>query len=158
MEATVHMTHSSTRLHKPDCKMEVVWVWTTAEWCHWWIIWATASSGEGGASSTVTEQRDRSASGVPEHKCGEVCSGGANGWTPSAKRGSWNHASRAGTATCSAGKGLFSLRFLKCPKHHARGHNATCAGDSNGRLRLLSQVNRIYPRRSQILVVILLNY
>lgn len=126
------MTHSSTRL--PERKMEVVSVNTS------WILKLMNHLGQvkGVPSPIETEQRKK---GVTEHKRVDVCSSGANGWTPSAKWSSWNLCKPSWNCCLSSRKGYFSIRFSKCCKHQARGQNhiasqhkkcnRICAGDSN---------------------------
>lgn len=104
----------------PECKMEVVRVWTPAELCNWWIIWATAGSGEG----SILIHRDWT-------------KGQRSGWSRvwwslqqrsewvdnSAKWSSGNPRKPSWNCRLVSWKGYLSNRFSKCRKHQARGQN-----------------------------------
>lgn len=110
VEATVHMTHSSTSLGTHGHKMEAVSVWSAAGLCNCLIIWATVSSGEGSALVHGDWTKGPSTSVLTSATAEPL--GGWSSWSPRRPRWTWRLFDR---------KGYFLIRFSKCHKHQARG-------------------------------------
>lgn len=122
VEARVRMTHSLTRLRVPERKMEAVGVWTPAELCNWWIIWAAVRSGEGSALVHQTEQRSRDRRAT-QRGCGSPAAAERMAGRLLPNEARKTHASQSWSCRLLGREGYFSIRFPKCRKHQVRGQN-----------------------------------